>query len=87
MVIVYGTQRIAAYWAFRNGVADRDVVLATQGVEKLNGTRPPIHVVRVSEEAWKPTTSHCERRVAEVTQWLKDMRRLGHVVTEELWEG
>lgn len=83
-VVVFGSQRIAAIWALRNQIRESDVVLATHGAEAFQGVLGPLHVVRVSEEVWKPPTFPCEKRVAETEQEINRIRRNGRVITEEL---
>ena len=84
--VVFGSQRIAAIWALRNRVDPNKVMLATAGAEKLQGAVGPISVVKVSQEAWVPPTSACERRVREVVGCLKDMKRQGVAIKEEVMQ-
>lgn len=81
--VVFGSDRIASIWALRNKVPRDQVVLATHPdeVEKLKG---PITVVRVSQEAWKPTTFPDEIRVKDTEQHLKDHKKKDEVVEEKM---
>lgn len=72
-VVVFGTQRIGAIYALRNGIDPRRIILCTQGVEALRGIRAGgITVVRVTQDAWQPTTNPCATRTREVEQALKE---------------
>jgi hypothetical protein len=75
-VVVFGSQRIAAIWALRNGKKVDDIILATQSArlpfpEKVKGD---VMIIRTSAENWEPTTNPCAARVRETEQWLRDVR-------------
>lgn len=84
-VVVFGTQRIGAIYALRNGRDPKSVVLSVQGGDAIRGfAGGSIRVVRVSESDWKPSTTACERRSREMELELKRLKREGIEITEEV---
>lgn len=84
-IIVFGTQRIGAIYALRNGLNPKRIRLATHGEHHLQGfSGGTITVVRVSEEVWKPSTHPCELRTKETEQALKALEAAGTTINTVL---
>lgn len=79
--VVFGSDLTATKWAKKNDVPRENVVLATHpdDVEDMVG---PVTVVRVSEEAWQPTTLPDEARVRDTEKALKAHKKKGEEVQE-----
>lgn len=80
-VVIFGSQRIGAIYALRNNLDPRSIRLATGGAEMARLLSGPITVVRVSEEAWRPSTHPCELRTKETEQALKRLEQEGAEIT------
>jgi len=82
-IIVFGSQRIGAIYALRNGLNPNRVKLATMGGDVLKGFKGvSVTVVRVPKDVWVPPTFPCERRVAETEQALKAFAEAGGSVED-----
>lgn len=79
--VVFGSDLTATKWAKKNNIPRENVVLATRPdeVEDMVG---PVIIVRVSEEAWQPTTLPDDKRVKETEKLLKAHKKKGEEVQE-----
>jgi hypothetical protein len=82
IVVVFGTQRIGAIYALREGIDPGRIRLATGGDEMARLLSGPVTVVRVSDEAWQPPTHACARRAQETEQALKALREDGITIRD-----
>jgi len=82
-VVMFGTDRHAHIWGLRNGVARKNIKLATNPdvVEFIRGEKE-LTIVRVPAVMWVPPSFPCEQRAKDSERAIRARKEQGVTITE-----